>query len=41
MKRINFYLLPRTGLLFYGMYLFKASFVGVEMVRAPKYIAGL
>lgn len=41
MKRINFYLLPGTGLLFYDMYLFKASFVGVEMVQAPKYCAGL
>lgn len=40
-KRINFYLLPGTGLLFYGMYLFKASFVGVEMVQASKYCAGL
>ena len=40
-KRINFYLLPGTGLLFYDMYLFKASFVGVEMVQAPKYCAGL
>jgi hypothetical protein len=40
-KGINFYLLPGTGFLFYGMNLFKVSFVGAEMVQVPKYCAEL
>ena len=34
-KRINFYLLPGTGLLFYDMYLFKASLSVLKWSKLP------
>lgn len=40
-KRINFYLLPGTGLLFYGMYLFKSLFLSVlKWSKLPNPVSG-